>query len=153
MTDSTMDHTPGAPLGQMAGTTTVQGRGTFEVTLTPLATYHDAADAHFGRRSIDKRFAGDLEGTSRGEMITAGTAVQGSIVYSALERIEGTFAGRRGAFTVQHTGVMARGAESLSIVVVPDSGTGELTGIAGTMGIEMVERQHHYTFEFTLPER
>lgn len=130
---------------------TRQARGTFEVALPSLAPFHDAPDARLGRRGIDKRFAGDLAGVSRGEMISAGTAVQGSAAYSALEHVEGTLAGQRGAFTLQHTGVMARGTPSLAVTVVPDSGTGELEGLTGTMTIEVTGGQHHYVFDYALP--
>lgn len=148
MTDSTK-HTPNTP--NTPNTVSGQARGAFEVTLAPLAPYHDAGDARLGRRAIDKRFAGDLEGVSRGEMLSARTAVQGSAAYSALERVEGTLAGRKGAFTLQHTGVMARGVPSLAVAVVPDSGTGELAGLTGMMTIEVTGGEHRYVFDYALP--
>jgi hypothetical protein len=101
--------------------------------------------------SIDKRFHGDLEATSRGEMLSAMTAVKGSAAYSAVEHVSGTLGGRRGTFVLQHTGVMARGAQRLGITVVPDSGTGELAGLAGTMQIHVEGGKHSYTFDYTLP--
>ena len=104
--------------------------GTFEVKLNPLASYDTAEDALLGRMSIDKQFKGDLEGTSKGEMLTAGTSVQGSAGYVALERVRGTLHGRHGTFVFQHSATMNRGAPQLSITVVPDSGTGELVGLA-----------------------
>jgi len=125
-------------------------RGTFEVKLTPQAD--GDAGAGLARMILDKQFHGDLEATSQGQMLSAGTAVQGSAGYVALERVSGTLLGRTGTFVLQHHGLMNRGTPSLTITVVPDSGTGELTGLAGTMGIEIAEGRHSYDFEHTLPE-
>jgi hypothetical protein len=46
---------------------------------------------------------------------------------------------------------MDRGATSLTLTVVPDSGTGELEGLAGRMAIDIVDGQHVYTFDYALP--
>lgn len=130
---------------------TVRATGPFDVQLKPIPAYETDAGAMLGRMSIDKQFHGDLEATSRGEMITAGTAVKGSAAYSAVERVSGTLEGRRGTFVLQHTGVMDRGAPSLAITVVPDSGTGELAGLAGVMAIQIEGGKHAYTFDYELP--
>ena len=124
--------------------------GTFDVTLTP----QPAADGRTtpGRLSIDKTFHGDLEGTNHGEMLAAGTAVQGSAGYVAIEEVRGTLNGRSGTFVLQHHGVMNRGTTSLSVTVVPDSGTGELAGLAGAMTIEIRGGKHSYGFEYTITE-
>ena len=100
--------------------------------------------------SIDKQFTGDLSAASRGEMLSAGTTLKGSAGYVAIEKVTGTLHGRDGTFLLQHSGTMNRGAPSLSITVVPDSGTGALTGIAGTMQIIIENRQHSYIFEYSL---
>ena len=126
-------------------------RGTFEVKLAPQQTAHDHGGASLGRLSIDKEFGGDLTGTSMGEMLTAGTAVKESAGYVAIERVTGTLGGRSGTFVLQHSGTMTRGAPSLVITVVPDSGTEQLTGLAGTMKIIIAEGKHSYEFEYTLP--
>jgi hypothetical protein len=102
--------------------------------------------------SIDKQFHGDLEATSKGEMLTAGTGVKGSAGYVAIEKVSGSLHGRSGAFVFQHSGTMTRGAPQLTITVVPDSGTGELVGLAGKMAIDVVNGKHSYDFEYTLPE-
>ena len=115
--------------------------GTFEVKLTPQET---------GRMSIDKQFHGDLEATSKGEMLMAGTGVKGSAGYVAIEHVSGSLHGRSGAFVLQHSGTMTRGVGQLSVTVVPDSGTGELEGLAGTMTINVEEGKHSYEFEYTL---
>jgi hypothetical protein len=123
--------------------------GNFEVKLAPQAPDAEA-DATLGRLSIDKQFNGDLEGASRGQMLTAGTDVEGSAGYVAMERVRGTLHGRRGTFALQHSGTMTRGAPSLAIRVVPDSGTGELAGLSGSMSITIVEGKHSYDFEYAL---
>lgn len=125
---------------------TTRAKGTFDVKLNPRAT----EDATLGRMSIDKQLHGDLEGTSKGEMLTAGTAVAGSAGYVAIERVSGTLHGRSGTFVLQHSGTMTRGALQLSITVVPDSGTGELVGLAGTMAITITDGKHFYELEYTI---
>jgi len=125
-------------------------RGTFEVKLTPQAD--GDAGAGLARMILDKQFHGDLEATSQGQMLSAGTAVQGSAGYVALERVSGSLQGRAGTFVLQHYGLMNRGTPQLTITVVPDSGTGELAGLAGTMRIEIADGRHSYDFEHTLPE-
>ena len=120
-----------------------QASGTFEVKLAPVAP---------GRMSIDKQFHGDLEATSQGEMLMAGTEVKGSAGYVAMERVTGTLHGRAGAFTLQHSGTMTRGVPQLSVTVVPDSGTGQLVGLAGKMAIKIADGKHFYEFDYTLAE-
>lgn len=126
--------------------------GTFEVKLTPQATDDSGEGATLGRLSLDKRFHGDLEGTSKGEMLTAGTSVKNSAGYVAIERVSGTLHGRSGTFALQHSGTMTRGAPQLTITVVPDSGTGQLAGLAGTMTIDIADGKHSYVFEYTLAD-
>jgi hypothetical protein len=101
--------------------------------------------------SIEKQFHGDLEATSQGQMIAAGTGAKGSSGgYVALERVTGTLHGRSGAFVLQHSGTMTRGAQELSITVVPDSGTGELASLCGKMNIKIAEGKHSYEFDYSL---
>jgi hypothetical protein len=126
--------------------------GTFDVKLDPQGVDDKTGDATLGRMSIDKQIHGDLEATSMGQMLTAGTAVKDSGVYVAIERVSGTLHGRSGSFVLHHTGIMTRGAPHLTITVVPDSGTGQLVGLAGKMAITIVEGKHSYDFEYTLPE-
>jgi hypothetical protein len=102
--------------------------------------------------SIDKRFEGDLAGTSKGEMLAAMTAVKDSAGYVALEQVTGTLAGRGGTFYLQHDGTMNRGVPQLTVTVVPDSGTDGLQGLTGQMTIDVAGGQHKYTFDYTLPE-
>lgn len=131
---------------------TEHAKGSFEVDIAPLTLNDKAADSGLGRMSLDKKFVGDLEATSKGEMLTAVTAVKGSAGYVAIERVDGELNGRAGSFALQHSGTMTRGEPQLSITVVPDSGTGELTGLAGKLMIKIEEKKHFYEFEYTLPE-
>lgn len=126
-----------------------RARGTFDVTLGPLAD-DKGEGASLGRMSIDKRLRGDLEGTSKGDMLTAVTDVKGSAGYVAIERVSGTLHGRRGTFVLQHTGTMTRGAQQLTIAVVPDSGTGQLVGLTGTMDIIIADGKHSYDFQYRI---
>lgn len=127
--------------------------GPFEVKIAPQKPDNDvAASANLGRMSIDKKFSGELEATSKGEMLTAMTEVKGSAGYVAIECVNGELHGRKGTFILQHSATMRRGEPELSITVVPDSGTGELVGIAGKMTIKIDEGKHFYEFDYTLPE-
>ena len=128
---------------------TKHARGTFEVKLNPQ-TDDKAGESTISRMSIDKQFHGDLEATSRGQMLAAGTDVKGSAGYVAMERVTGTLHGHSGTFALQHSGTMTRGTPQLSVTVVPDSGTGHLVGLAGKMAINIVEGKHLYDFEYTL---
>jgi hypothetical protein len=129
---------------------TTHARGAFDVALTPQPP---APDGFLGRMTIDKRFHGDLEGTSQGQMLAAQTAVQGSAGYVAIERVRGTVGGRTGTFVLQHSGLMDRGAAELVITVVPDSGTEELAGIRGRMTILIQGGAHSYDFTYSLPAK
>jgi hypothetical protein len=125
--------------------------GTFEVKLVPQADDKNG-DAALGRMTIDKQFHGDLDGTSKGQMLTGMTDVKGSAGYVAIEKVSGTLQGRTGTFILQHTGTMNRGVPHLTITVVPDSGTGQLAGLVGNLTIKIDEGKHSYEFEYTLPE-
>jgi VWFA-related protein len=124
--------------------------GTFEVNLVPLPPDDKVTDPTLSRMSFDKQFHGGLEGTSKGQMVAVGTDVRGSAGYVAIERVTGTLQGRTGTFALQHSGTMTRGAPSLTITVVPDSGTGELVGLTGRMTINIVDGKHFYEFEYAL---
>lgn len=125
-----------------------EATGTFEVTLLPIG----GNSGPIGVMSIDKIFHGDLQGVSVGQMLAFRSAVQGSAGYVAMERVTATLAGRQGAFTLQHTGVMTRGTPSLSVVVVPDSGTDGLLGLSGTLQITISDGRHDYRLAYSLPD-
>ena len=127
-------------------------RGTFEVTITPLALEGTGESSRIGRMSIDKNISGDLTATTKGQMLTAGTDTKGSAGYVAMEQVTGTLHGRTGTFILQHTATMNRGEPSLRISVVPDSGTGELKGLAGDFTISIVDGRHLYEFTYRLGE-
>jgi hypothetical protein len=124
--------------------------GTFDVKVMPQPA-DDRAGGPFSRLFLDKQFHGDLAGTSKGQMMAAGTAVEGSAGYVALEIVTGTLNGRRGGFILQHAGSMRKGVQTmLTVTVVPDSGTDQLTGLAGKMTIIIEGKNHSYDFEYTL---
>ena len=120
--------------------------GTFDVKLVPLDP--PVPDAPLARMSIDKQFHGELEATSIGQMLSIGTEVQGSAGYVAMERVTGSLRGKRGSFALQHSGTLDRGQPRLSVSVVPDSGTGELKGLSGTLSIRIEGGQHFYDFDY-----
>ena len=120
--------------------------GRFEVTLTPLP----AGESTIGRTLLVKSFHGGLEATSKGEMMAEVGSVKGSAGYVAMERVTGKLDGKSGTFVLQHRGVMERGEPTLSVTVVPDSGTGELATLAGTMTINASHGEHGYLFDYTL---
>jgi hypothetical protein len=132
--------------------TSMHAAGSFDVKVTPFDDKSD--DPLLGRMAIDKQYHGDLEGTGKGQMLTAGSAVKGSGGYVAIEKVSGTLKGRSGTFVLQHNGSMAGGKFHLNIAVVPDSGTGQLAGISGTMSIIIAaDGKHSYEFECTLPSQ
>jgi hypothetical protein len=128
----------------------MQATGPFDVKLAPQPPAPGIESANLGRQTIDKQFHGDLEATSLGEMIAAMGGVQGSAGYVAMERVTGVLHGKRGTFVLQHTGIMDRGAPSLVITVVPDSGTDALTGLTGTMTIQIEQGKHSYVLDYDL---
>ena len=134
------------------GVATMRAKGTFEVKLTPQSVEGNPEDPPLGRMSIDKHYQGDLEGTAYGQMLTAGTGTQGSGGYVAVERVIGKLHDRSGSFVLQHSGTMTRGNPNLMIAVVPDSGTGELTGLRGRLAIEITDGKHYYDFEYALAD-
>ena len=125
-------------------------QGKFEVKLLPQAGDELTGDA-VGRMLLDKRYHGELDAVAVGQMLAIRGAVPGSAGYVAMERVTGSLAGRSGSFALQHRGVMTRGAPELLVTVVPDSGTGGLEGLAGTMTIDITGGEHFYGFDYSLP--
>lgn len=129
----------------------MQVSGEFTVQLKPIDGYAKGADGiNLGRMSIDKQFSGALDATSKGEMLSAMTATQGSAGYVAVEQVIGTVEGKKGSFVLQHFGTMNKGKDHLILEVVPDSGAGALVGISGTMKINMKDGKHFYDFDYQL---
>lgn len=128
---------------------TAHAHGTFDVKATPAPG--DDKDTVPGRFLLEKQIHGDIEGTSKGQMLTAGDFAKGSAGYVAIEQITGSLAGRRGSFALQHSGTLKHGAQELHITVVPGSGSGQLEEITGTMTIEIKDGKHFYDFDYTLP--
>lgn len=135
----------GYPMSQHA-------KGSFDVALSPDGTADSGEGSDLGRMTIAKTFHGDLEGTSRGSMLTASSkGTPGSAAYVAVERFEGTLAGRKGSFALVHRGVMSGAGRELQITVVPDSGSGQLAGISGTMTLDLSGGAHRYDLTYALP--
>jgi Protein of unknown function (DUF3224) len=131
----------------------MRATGTFDVKMSPLPDGETLQDLTVKLMAGDKHFEGDFEGTSRVEMMAAGTPVQGSGAYVAIERATGSLKGRKGSFTLVHQGTMQGAANfDLRVVVVPDSGTDQLEGLGGTMDIVIADGAHSYTIDYTLPD-
>jgi Protein of unknown function (DUF3224) len=144
----------GAAGGTMAAGEQTKASGTFDVRVAPQPADGHADGGTLGRMTIDKTYHGDLEGTAVGQMLSGMSPTEKtSGVYVAVERVTGTLAGRTGTFILHHTGVMDRGAQSLKITVVPDSGTDQLSGLTGTLAIDIRDGKHFYTFDYLLPTR
>jgi hypothetical protein len=127
-------------------------KGPFDVKVLPIEAYNSDPTAKLGRMSLDKQYHGDIEGTSKGEMLTAMGEAQGSAAAVAVERLTCTLAGRSGGFALYHVGVMEGGTPKYwRVNVAPDSGTGELKGIKGEMKIVIEGKAHSYEFEYELP--
>ena len=125
--------------------------GEFQVKLLPMDFYIKGSEGiNFGRMSIDKIFSGALEATSQGEMLSAMTTTKGSAGYVAIEQVVGSLLGKKGRFVLQHFGTMNQGKDNLVLEVIPDSGSGELSGISGTMAIKIENGKHLYEFEYEL---
>jgi hypothetical protein len=127
-----------------------QAKGTFTVKMIPQTWSESRADDMLGRFLLDKHYLGDLEAASAGQMLSGGTIEKGSAGYVAIEKVTGMLHGRSGTFILQHNGVMNRGVPQLTIAIVPDSGTGELQGLAGTMTIQIADGKHSYELAYTL---
>ncbi len=125
--------------------------GEFTVKLQPMEFSSAGVEGiQLGRLALDKIFMGDLSATSKGEMLSAMTPVKGSAGYVAMEQVCGHLMGKQGSFVLLHFGTMQRGADRLVLEVVPDSGTGELVGLAGTMRITIDAGKHFYEFDWSL---
>lgn len=127
--------------------------GSFEIKMARQRITEEEAKTISVRMTSDKQFHGDLEGASTGEMLGVYTAVKDSAGYVAMERVSGTLKGRTGTFILQHSSTMARGTQQQSITVVPDSGTDQLVGLAGSMIIKIADGRHFYEFDYTLPDK
>lgn len=125
--------------------------GKFEVKLNPIDGYIEGKHGiTLNRMSIDKTFFGELDASSKGEMLSAMTPVKGSAGYVALEQVTGELSGKKGSFVLQHFGTMQGENQRLTLEVVPDSGTNELEGLSGKMTIDIKDGNHFYEFDYKL---
>lgn len=130
----------------------MNAKGPFEVTMKAEPPYDVRDGITLARMSFDKKFSGALSASSHVQMTAVRTPVSDSGAYVAIERLEGTLAGKQGSFVMQHTGIMNRGQQSLELTVVPDSATGALQGLTGSMKIDVQEGgAHFYDFTYELP--
>ena len=123
-------------------------RGPFDVTITPQES---APDAPVVRKLLYKAFHGELEAVAHGEMLAAFEPLTGAGVYVAIDRVTGILHGKSGSFLIAHRGIANADGQTLDIVIVPGSGTGQLEGITGSVGIQIEEKKHYYTIEYALP--
>lgn len=128
------------------GEATAQGE--FSVAMMPM----ESAAAAIDSVTLSKSYSGDLIGDATGLMLAIRTPVEGSAGYVAMEMVTGTLAGRRGSFALQHSGILDAGSPALTISVVPDSGAGALTGLRGSLKIDIRDGKHYYCLRYTLPE-
>lgn len=131
---------------------TQRAAGSFSVSMTPAAPAVRSGRTTLGRMVLEKNYDGELAASGKGEMLTAMTDTKGSASYVAIEHVAGVLLGRSGSFVVQHAGTMAGGVDQLSIVIVADSGTEELTGISGMMTLQVVDGRHRYELLYSLPQ-
>lgn len=125
--------------------------GTFKVKMQPLEAAFTGQDGiTVARMSLDKIYAGKLSAHSQGEMFSAVTQTQGSAGYVALEQVTGSLSGKQGSFVLQHSGIMNQGDASLTLQVIPDSGSGELKGLIGNMVIRIEDGVHCYDFKYEI---
>ncbi len=127
--------------------------GTFEVKVAPLDPAFKFDENSISRMSLDKQFHGDLDAASKGEMLSGGTPAKGSGGYVAIERVSGTLAGLTGTFLLMHNGTMQNGDYKMNVIVVPGSGTAQLTGLSGSLQIIIKDGKHSYDFTYTLPDQ
>jgi hypothetical protein len=128
-----------------------QATGPFDVKRTGMDTLDAGHGAAFGHVRFEKRFHGDLDANSVVEMLAAGDPQSGSAGYVALEHVAGTLHGRRGRFMLQHSGTLDRGTSSLTVSVVPGSGSDELQGLHGNLRIVIAaDGAHSYVFDYAI---
>jgi hypothetical protein len=125
--------------------------GTFDITSWNTLATEERDGATVGRARLTKSFDGDLNGTSTTEILTV-TTESGPAAYVGVEHVEGTLNGRKGTFVLQHSAGSENGIPWMKWLIVPTSGTGELTGLHGQGQIEAgPDGGHSYTLDYDLP--
>lgn len=123
-------------------------RGTIDVTMEAEPPFLEQDGIKLQRTAVRKEFSGDMVGTSEAQMVAAYTATPGSAGYVSIEHFTGSVDGKSGSFVLQHHGLMAKGEAELTVTIVPDSGTGDLNGISGTLEIDNDDGGHSYVLEY-----
>ncbi|SDD53325.1 DUF3224 domain-containing protein [Actinokineospora iranica] len=125
-----------------------QATGTFGIEAWQPEESDEQHGTTVTRTTARKRYTGDLTATSVVTMFQVRAPVEGSAAYVAVERVSGTLGGRAGTFVLQHNATSTPEKQSMDITVVPDTATGELTGLTGEMVIALVDGTHHYTIDY-----
>ena len=123
-------------------------RGPLDVNMEAEPPFLEQDGLKLNRNVVRKEFSGDMVGTSEAQMLAAFTGTPGSAGYVAIEHFTGSVGGKSGSFVLQHNGVMDRGEAQLEVIIVPDSGSGELAGISGTLEIDNEDGQHSYVLDY-----
>ncbi len=123
--------------------------GSFDVKMNPEPPYHEANGVTLARATFDKTFHGPL--SAKGSVQFLSVRAGANAAYVALEHIEGTLDGRRGSFVALHKALASSTDRSLTVEIVPGTGAGDLSGITGSVEIDVVDGKHFYTLHFALP--
>lgn len=124
--------------------------GTFEVSVTPADPEVLEAGLGLSRYTLAKTFSGGMTGSGVGQMLAGGVSADEG-AYVALERFVGALDGRQGAFLLAHRGDMNAEGYTLSISIVPGTGTGQLAGITGDFALTIAGGEHRYDLSYSLP--
>jgi hypothetical protein len=110
--------------------------GSFEITSFKEDTYEERGEgAKLTHAWGEQAFSGDIEATGLIHWLMSYRPDK-TARFVGLQRIDGSIGGRRGSFILESTGDHDGAASHGSWVVVPDSGTGDLTGITGAGSFE-----------------
>ena len=122
----------------------------FEITTWDEQPYDERDGVKLSRTRVVKSFRGEIEGESTAELLMA-LAGEDSAAYVGMERVSGRVNGRQGSFVYLHTATATGGSRSASGEVVAGSGTGELAGISGRIGIDILpDGGHVVTLDYEL---
>jgi hypothetical protein len=129
---------------------TNQATGAFTIDDWEDEPFGEQDGVKLSRVRVTKTFAGEIAGSSTAALVMAG-AQEGSAAYVGLEQVVGSVHDHSGSFVLQHSATMTKDAQSLSLTVVPDSGTGELLGVSGQGRIEIdAEGGHTLILDYEL---
>ncbi|PWI13824.1 DUF3224 domain-containing protein [Streptomyces sp. Act143] len=133
----------------------MRASGTFKVadfTPAPVPAPGIETAVPVGVATMEKMYEGEVTGRSATLFTAAYDQGSGVGTYVAMESFEGTLDGRAGAFNFAHSATtLGTDRQSEFFVIVPGSGSGELTGITGSGGIAVdADGTHRVWFEYDL---